>query len=81
MNKLEAFIPRESSHIPTCPSGFDQRSKNVEEYLANSKFQKEKQSASDVVLFVQQLQDMITNTIRAQYAEYHIVPCITQAIY
>ncbi|KAK4724404.1 hypothetical protein R3W88_027183 [Solanum pinnatisectum] len=57
MNKLEAFTPGESSH-------------DVEESLAKSKFQKEKQSASLVVaLYVQQLQDMITNTIRAQYGE------------
>ncbi|KAK4723920.1 hypothetical protein R3W88_026699 [Solanum pinnatisectum] len=56
MNKLETFKPRESSHVPTCPFGFDQRNKD------------EKQSASVAALFVQQLQDMITNTIRAQYS-------------
>ena len=81
MNKLEALTHGESSHVLTYPSGFDQRNKDVEESLANSKSPKEKQSASVAALFVQQLQDMITNTIRAQYAEYHIVPCITQAIY
>ncbi|KAG5581661.1 hypothetical protein H5410_052288 [Solanum commersonii] len=55
MNKLEAFTPGESSH-------------DVEESLAKSKIQKEKQSASSVTaLSVQQLQDMIMNTIRAQY--------------
>ncbi|KAH0726425.1 hypothetical protein KY290_002238 [Solanum tuberosum] len=68
MNKLEAFTPGESSHVPTCPSGFDQQNKDVEESLAKSKFQKEKQSASVAALSVQQLQDMITNTIRAQYS-------------
>ena len=36
MNKLEAFTPRDSSHVPTCPSGFDQRNKDVEEPLAKS---------------------------------------------
>ena len=30
MNKLEAFTPRELSHIPTCPYGFDQQNKDVE---------------------------------------------------
>ncbi|KAG5576878.1 hypothetical protein H5410_057012 [Solanum commersonii] len=67
MNKLEAFTPGESSHVPTCPSSFDQRNKDVKESLAKSKYQKEKQSTSVVALSVQQLQDMITNTIRAQY--------------
>ncbi|KAH0643806.1 hypothetical protein KY290_033918 [Solanum tuberosum] len=67
MNKLEAFTPGELSHVPTCPPGFDQRNKDVEESLTKSKFQKEKQSASVAALYVQQLQDMITNTIRAQY--------------
>ncbi|KAH0686101.1 hypothetical protein KY284_016654 [Solanum tuberosum] len=67
MNKLETFTPRESSHVPTCPPGFDARNKDVEESLAKSKFQKEKQFASVAALSVQQLQDMITNTIRAQY--------------
>ena len=42
MNKLEAFTPIESSHVPTCPSGFDQQNKDVEESSAKSKFQKEK---------------------------------------
>ncbi|KAH0781231.1 hypothetical protein KY290_000829 [Solanum tuberosum] len=42
MNKLEAFTPGESSHVPTCPPGFDQRNKDVEESLMKSKFQKEK---------------------------------------
>ncbi|KAG5615606.1 hypothetical protein H5410_015430, partial [Solanum commersonii] len=54
MNKLETFTPGESSH-------------DVEQSLAKSKFQKEKQSASVAALSIQQLQDMITNTIRAQY--------------
>uniref|UniRef100_M1DDG4 Uncharacterized protein n=1 Tax=Solanum tuberosum TaxID=4113 RepID=M1DDG4_SOLTU len=68
MNKLEAFTPGESSHVPTCLSGFDQRNKDIEESLAKSKFQKEKQFASSVAaLSVQQLQDMITNTITTQY--------------
>ncbi|KAH0761766.1 hypothetical protein KY290_017839 [Solanum tuberosum] len=52
MNKLEAFTPGESSHVPTCPSGFDQRNKDVEESLAQSKFQKEKQFASIAALSV-----------------------------
>ncbi|KAK4727401.1 hypothetical protein R3W88_032318 [Solanum pinnatisectum] len=64
MNKLEAFTPRESSHVLTCLSGFDQRNKDVEESLAKSKFQKEKQSTSVAALSVQQLQDMIMNTIK-----------------
>ncbi|KAH0725032.1 hypothetical protein KY284_000897 [Solanum tuberosum] len=42
MNKLEAFTPGESSHVPTCPPDFDQRNKDVEESLTKSKFQKEK---------------------------------------
>ena len=67
MNKLEAITPRESSHVPTYPYDFDQRNKDVEESLSKSKFQKKKQSASVAALFVQQLQDMITNTIKAQY--------------
>ena len=67
MNKLEVFTPGESSHIPTCPSGFDQQYKDIEESLAKSNFQKEKQSTLVVALSVQQLQDMITNTIEAQY--------------
>ncbi|KAH0725415.1 hypothetical protein KY284_001280 [Solanum tuberosum] len=67
MNKLEAFTLGESSHVHTCPSDFDQQNKDVEESLAKSKFQNEKQSASVVALYVQQLQDMITNIIRAQY--------------
>uniref|UniRef100_M1DUY2 Uncharacterized protein n=1 Tax=Solanum tuberosum TaxID=4113 RepID=M1DUY2_SOLTU len=50
MNKLEAFTPGESSHVPTCPSGFDQQNKDVEESLGKSKFQKEKQSASVAAL-------------------------------
>ncbi|KAG5600167.1 hypothetical protein H5410_031537 [Solanum commersonii] len=69
MNKLEAFTLGESSHVLTCPSSFDQRNKDIEESLAKSKFQKEKQSTSIVALSIQQLQDMITNTIRAQYGE------------
>ncbi|KAH0685604.1 hypothetical protein KY284_016157 [Solanum tuberosum] len=40
---------------------------DVEESLAKSKFQKEKIFASVAALSVQQLQDMITNTTRAQY--------------
>ena len=40
MNKLEAFTPRDSSHVPTCPSGFDQQNKDVEESLAKSKFKR-----------------------------------------
>ena len=67
INKLEAFTPGQSSHDPTCPSGFDQRNKDVEESLEKSEFQNEKQSASVAALSVQQLQDMMTNTIRAQY--------------
>ncbi|KAG5591246.1 hypothetical protein H5410_041760 [Solanum commersonii] len=38
MNKLEAFTPRELSHVPTCPLGFDQRNKDVEESLTKPKF-------------------------------------------
>ncbi|KAK4716567.1 hypothetical protein R3W88_014905 [Solanum pinnatisectum] len=68
MNKLEAFTPGESSHDPTCPSSFDQQNKDLEESLVKSKFQKEKQSASVAALSVQQLQDMIMNTIRANHA-------------
>ncbi|KAG5576228.1 hypothetical protein H5410_056362 [Solanum commersonii] len=54
MNRLEAFTPAESSHVPTCPP-------------VKSKFQNEKQSSSIASLSVQQLQDMITITIRSQY--------------
>ncbi|KAG5586543.1 hypothetical protein H5410_046977 [Solanum commersonii] len=38
MNKLETFTPRESSHVPTCPPGFDfdARNKDVEESLAKA---------------------------------------------
>ncbi|KAG5608390.1 hypothetical protein H5410_019671 [Solanum commersonii] len=67
MNKLETFTPGESSHVPTCPLGLDARNKGIEESLSKSKFQKEKQSASVAALSVQQLQFIITNTIRAQY--------------
>ncbi|KAG5576233.1 hypothetical protein H5410_056367 [Solanum commersonii] len=41
----------------------------------NSKFQNEKQSASVALLSVQQLQDMITITIRAQYGEPNQKKC------
>ncbi|KAG5588048.1 hypothetical protein H5410_048482 [Solanum commersonii] len=68
MNKLEAFTPGESSHVPTCPFGFDQQNKDVEEFLSKSKFQKEKQPLDSLQTIVS-LQDMITNTIRAQYGE------------
>ncbi|KAK4706254.1 hypothetical protein R3W88_034199 [Solanum pinnatisectum] len=64
---LEVFTPGESSHVPTCPPSFDQRNKDVEESLTKSKFRNEKLSASVAALSIQQLQDMITNTIRAQY--------------
>ncbi|KAG5584995.1 hypothetical protein H5410_045429, partial [Solanum commersonii] len=64
MNKLETFTPGESSHVPTCPLGFDERNKDVEESLANSKFQKEKQSTLVAALSVQQLQDMINKHYR-----------------
>ncbi|KAK4716613.1 hypothetical protein R3W88_014951 [Solanum pinnatisectum] len=67
MNTLEAFTPEESIHFPTCPPDFDPRNKDVEESLAKSKFQKEKQSASVTALSFQQLQVMLTNVIRAQY--------------
>ena len=36
MNKFSAFTPRNSSHVPTYPSSFDQRNKDVEEPLAKS---------------------------------------------
>ncbi|KAK4716455.1 hypothetical protein R3W88_014793 [Solanum pinnatisectum] len=57
-----------NNHVPTCPPGFDARNKDVEESLMKSKFQKEKQSASVAALSIQQLQDMIINTIRANHA-------------
>ena len=77
MNKLEAFTRRESSCVPTCTYSFDQPKKDVEESLTKSKFKKEKQSASVSALSVQQLQDMITNTIRLNMVEKHNVLCIT----
>ena len=77
MNKLETFTPGESSHVPTCQTGFDQRNKDVEESLAKSKFQKEKQSASVAALSIQQLQAMITNTMMINMVEHHKVSCIT----
>ncbi|WMV42327.1 hypothetical protein MTR67_035712 [Solanum verrucosum] len=36
MNKLEAFTPGELSHVPTCPPGFDQQNKDIEESLTKS---------------------------------------------
>ncbi|KAG5586113.1 hypothetical protein H5410_046547 [Solanum commersonii] len=53
MNKLEAFTSGETSRIPTCPPGFDQRNKDAEESLAKLKFQNEKQFASVAALSVQ----------------------------
>ncbi|XP_019262145.1 PREDICTED: uncharacterized protein LOC109239983 [Nicotiana attenuata] len=67
MNKLEAYAPGESSHVPPRSPVFTSQKTAVEESFAKLNIQKEKQSTSVAALSVQQLQDMITNTIRAQY--------------
>ncbi|OIS96100.1 hypothetical protein A4A49_58626, partial [Nicotiana attenuata] len=67
MNKLEAYSPGESSHVPPRSPVFTSQKTAVEESFAKLNIQKEKQSTSVAALSVQQLQDMITNTIRAQY--------------
>ncbi|OIT20538.1 hypothetical protein A4A49_32097 [Nicotiana attenuata] len=67
MNKLEAYAPGESSHVPPRSPVFTSQKIAVEESFAKLNIQKEKQSTSVAALSVQQLQDMITNTIRAQY--------------
>lgn len=67
MKKLEIFTSGESSHVPTCPAGFDVQNNDVEESLWKSKFQKEKRSSSIVALSVQNFQEMVTNTIQTQY--------------
>ncbi|OIT00234.1 hypothetical protein A4A49_26412, partial [Nicotiana attenuata] len=67
MNKLEAYAPGESSHVPPRSPGFTLPKTAIEESLAKFNIQKEKQSTSVAALSVQQLKDMITNTIRAQY--------------
>ncbi|XP_009777919.2 uncharacterized protein [Nicotiana sylvestris] len=67
MNKLEAYAPGESSHVPPHTPIFTSQKTTVEESFAKLNIQKEKQSTSVAALYVQQLQDMITNTIRAQY--------------
>nr|XP_016471628.1 PREDICTED: uncharacterized protein LOC107793732 [Nicotiana tabacum] len=67
MNKLEAYTPGESSHVPPRSPVFTSQKMDVEESLAKFSIQREQQSTSVATLFVQQLQDMITNTIRAQY--------------
>lgn len=38
MNKMEAYEPRESSHVPNYPPGFTPQDKDVEELPAKSKF-------------------------------------------
>ncbi|XP_009761535.1 uncharacterized protein [Nicotiana sylvestris] len=67
MNKLEAYTPGESSHVPPRSPVFTSQKMDVEESLAKFSIQREQQSTSVATLSVQQLQDMITNTIRAQY--------------
>ncbi|XP_070041500.1 uncharacterized protein [Nicotiana tomentosiformis] len=67
MNKLEAYAPGESSHVPPCSPVFTSQNTHVEESFAKFNIQREQKSTSVVALSVQQLQDMITNTIRAQY--------------
>ncbi|XP_009762358.1 uncharacterized protein [Nicotiana sylvestris] len=67
MNKLEAYAPGESSHVPPYSPVFTSQKTAVEESFAKLNIQKEKQSTSVAMLSVQQLQDMITNTIKAQY--------------
>ncbi|XP_070004854.1 uncharacterized protein [Nicotiana sylvestris] len=69
MNKLEAYAPRESSHVPPRSPVFTSPKTAIEESLAKFNIQKEKQSTSVAALSVQQLQDIIINTIRAQYGE------------
>ncbi|XP_070012921.1 uncharacterized protein [Nicotiana sylvestris] len=69
MNKLEAYAPEESSHVPPRSSVFTSPKTAIEESLAKFNIQKEKQSTLVAALSVQQLQDMITNTIRSQYGE------------
>lgn len=67
MNKLEIFKPRQSSQTPLVNLVLMHETSMLRNLYQIQKFQKEKQSASAATLFVQQLQDIITNTIRAQY--------------
>ena len=65
MNKLEIQDPGESSHGPKFPFGFT--STKDDKGKENQDTPQREQSTSVASLSVQQLQDMITNTIRAQY--------------
>ncbi|XP_070011334.1 uncharacterized protein [Nicotiana sylvestris] len=67
MNKLEVYTPGESSHVPPRSPVFTSQKTVVEKSFAKLNIQKENQSTSVAALSVQQLQDMITNTIRTQY--------------
>ena len=62
MSKLELYSPGESSHNPTL-----QAKSVAESPTKSSNAQNKNQSVFVAALTVQQLQDMITNTIRGQY--------------
>ena len=65
MNKLEMQDLGESSHGPKFPFGFT--STKNDKGKENQNTPQREQSTLVASLSIQQLQDMITNTIRAQY--------------
>ena len=62
MSKLELYNSKESHHNPKTQEEVD-----IDSLTKSVDSQRAKQSASVATLIVQQLQDMITNTIKAQY--------------
>ena len=62
MSKLELYNSKESHHNLKTQEEFD-----IDSLTKSVDSQRAKQSASVATLIVQQLQDMITNTIKDQY--------------